>query len=623
MRLHRILSTRLLRPFAVVAVLAAVLWATINSENQRRQISTDDALRLSSLTWKVNEAIYEALRLHITLLQVEQGNVPAKSLQTRIDVLWSRLGIFGQRDISNDLDLKDMVKGYESFLTALEKSWGKDLNFNSQQLQAAKFELQALNTDFRRLWITDYLQQHRSVVHFAQYNSNRDAVFHNNLIIASFVAVLIYCAFECVVSFLAAKKERALRREAIKKSEEKSAFVANVSHEIRTPLNGVLGMAQLLSETSLTPQQNGMVGTILTSGKVLQHTINDILDISKIDSNAFVFAERVFSLQEIVQNVFVINEPAARSCGIDFSFQISSESPVKLVGDSMRIVQVVNNLVSNALKFTDVGFVNLRVSVRDVGSPSTRQLMFSIEDSGCGLSEHEAQLVFDPFYQTEQATQKKYKGTGLGLSISSAICKAMGGDLTVSSVLGRGSTFTATFEVKLFCSSAMQDIEKKEKIGDGLVRKISDLKRARQDNELSNSGLRVLIVDDSKINRRVLGAFSKKHSNSIEEAETGEEAISLTEEKYFDVIFMDINMPGMGGMAATSKILSEKKRLGLPPPIIIAVTANVMPDQLQEYRACGVDQTVAKPVRKRKIDCLLNEIGGRIAMDELGGQRTG
>lgn len=623
MRLHRILSTRLLRPFAVVAVLAAVLWAAINSENQRRQVSTDDALRLSSLTWKVNEAIYEALRLHIALLQVEQGNAPAKSLQTRIDVLWSRLGIFDQREIFSDLDLKEMVKGYESFLTALEKSWGKDLNFNSQQLQAAKFELQALNTEFRRLWITDYLQQHRSVVHFAQYNSNRDAVFHNNLIIASFVAVLIYCAFECVVSFLAAKRERALRREAIKKSEAKSAFVANVSHEIRTPLNGVLGMAQLLSETSLTSQQNGMVGTILTSGKVLQHTINDILDISKIDSNSFVFAERVFSLQEIVQNVFVINEPTARSCGIDFSFQISSESPVKLLGDSMRIVQVVNNLVSNALKFTDVGFVNLRVSVRDGGSPSTRQLMFSIEDSGCGLSEHEAQLVFDPFYQTEQATQKKYKGTGLGLSISSAICKAMGGDLTVSSVLGRGSTFTATFEVKPFCSSAMQDIEKKEKIVDGLVRKISDLKRARQDNELSNSGLRVLIVDDSKINRRVLGAFSKKHSNSIEEAETGEEAISLTEEKYFDVIFMDINMPGMGGMAATSKILSEKKRLGLPPPIIIAVTANVMPDQLQEYRACGVDQTVAKPVRKREIDYLLKEIGGRIAMDELGVQRTG
>lgn len=623
MRLHRILSTRLLRPFAVVAVLAAVLWAAINSENQRRQVSTDDALRLSSLTWKVNEAIYEALRLHIALLQVEQGNAPAKSLQTRIDVLWSRLGIFDQREIFSDLDLKEMVKGYESFLTALEKSWDKDLKFNSQQLQAVKFELQALNTEFRRLWITDYLQQHRSVVHFAQYNSNRDAVFHNNLIIASFVAVLIYCAFECVVSFLAAKRERALRREAIKKSEAKSAFVANVSHEIRTPLNGVLGMAQLLSETSLTSQQNGMVGTILTSGKVLQHTINDILDISKIDSNSFVFAERVFSLQEIVQNVFVINEPTARSCGIDFSFQISSESPVKLLGDSMRIVQVVNNLVSNALKFTDVGFVNLRVSVRDGGSPSTRQLMFSIEDSGCGLSEHEAQLVFDPFYQTEQATQKKYKGTGLGLSISSAICKAMGGDLTVSSVLGRGSTFTATFEVKPFCSSAMQDIEKKEKIVDGLVRKISDLKRARQDNELSNSGLRVLIVDDSKINRRVLGAFSKKHSNSIEEAETGEEAISLTEEKYFDVIFMDINMPGMGGMAATSKILSEKKRLGLPPPIIIAVTANVMPDQLQEYRACGVDQTVAKPVRKREIDYLLKEIGGRIAMDELGVQRTG
>ena len=170
MRLHRILSTRLLRPFAVVAVLAAVLWAAINSENQRRQVSTDDALRLSSLTWKVNEAIYEALRLHIALLQVEQGNVPAKSLQTRIDVLWSRLGIFDQRDIFSDLDLKEMVKGYESFLTALEKTWGKDLNFNSQQLQAAKFELQALNTDFRRLWITDYLQQHRSVVHFAQYN---------------------------------------------------------------------------------------------------------------------------------------------------------------------------------------------------------------------------------------------------------------------------------------------------------------------------------------------------------------------------------------------------------------------------------------------------------------------
>jgi len=623
MRLHRILSTRLLRPFVVGAVLAAVLWAAISSENQRRQVSTDDALRLSSLTWKVNEAIYEALRLHIALLQVEQGNAPAKSLQTRIDVLWSRLGIFDQRDTFSDLDLKEMVKGYESFLTALEKSWGKDLKFNSQQLQAAKFELQALNTEFRRLWITDYLQQHRSVVHFAQYNSNRDAVFHNNLIIASFVAVLIYCAFECVVSFLAAKREGALRREAIKKSEAKSAFVANVSHEIRTPLNGVLGMAQLLAETALTSQQYGMVRTILTSGKVLQHTINDILDISKIDSNAFVFAERVFSLQEIVQNVFVINEPTARSCGIDLSFQISSESPLKLVGDSMRIVQVVNNLVSNALKFTDVGFVNLRVSVRDGGSPSTRKLMFSIEDSGCGLSEHEAYLVFDPFYQTDQATQKKYKGTGLGLSISSAICKAMGGDLTVSSVLGRGSTFTATFEVKPFCSSAMQNIEEKEKIGDGLVRKISDLKKARQDNELSNSGLRILIVDDSKINRRVLGAFSKKHSSSIEEADTGEEAISLTEEKYFDVIFMDINMPGMGGMAATSKILSEKKRKGLPPPIIIAVTANVMPDQLQEYTACGVDQTVAKPVRKREIDCLLDEIGGRIAMDELSVPRSG
>jgi CheY-like chemotaxis protein len=154
------------------------------------------------------------------------------------------------------------------------------------------------------------------------------------------------------------------------------------------------------------------------------------------------------------------------------------------------------------------------------------------------------------------------------------------------------------------------------------IAKTKKEEKARQDNEFSNSGLRALIVDDSKINRRVLGAFSKKHSNSIEEAETGEEAISLTEEKYFDVIFMDINMPGMGGMAATSKILSEKKRQGLPPPIIIAVTANVMPDQLQEYRACGVDQIVAKPVRKREIDCLLKEIGGRIAMDELGVQRT-
>ncbi|MCC6921344.1 MAG: response regulator [Alphaproteobacteria bacterium] len=376
------------------------------------------------------------------------------------------------------------------------------------------------------------------------------------------------------------EQERELRRakrRAEEASRSKSEFLANMSHEIRTPLNGMLGMAQLLQSPSAPERHAENVALILESGRALVTLLNDVLDLSKIEAGHLEIVPADVDVADVFGPLEKLWQSTAEDKGLDFSISLSATLPRRLRFDAGRVKQCVSNLVSNALKFTDRGEVGVRVSM-PATDPEAGLLTIRVADSGVGMDEATIARLFAPFTQADASISRRFGGTGLGLSISRRLARMMGGDVTVTSRPGEGSTFTLTIRAEPAASGPAA--------------------RAAAHAAPGKPGaLRVLVVDDVPLNRKVARLFLESAGHAATEAQDGADALALLAQGPFDVVLLDIQMPGMDGLETLRRIRASGESWSSVPAI--ALTANAMVGHRETYLAAGMQGYLAKPLDQR------------------------
>jgi signal transduction histidine kinase/ActR/RegA family two-component response regulator len=372
----------------------------------------------------------------------------------------------------------------------------------------------------------------------------------------------------------------------------KSQFLANMSHEIRTPLNGVLGMAHVMAGGRLASAQRERLGVIQASGASLLAILDDILDLSKIEAGRFELEEAPFDIAEVAGAACGIFGSMASTKGLSFSLEVSERAAGEWRGDALRVRQVIHNLVSNALKFTSQGEVQVRIDAPAGAEPSA--LTISVSDTGIGVAPGDLPKLFEKFVQADSSTTRRFGGSGLGLTICSHMVGLMGGTIEAHSVLGEGTTFSVCLPLTWLGAGSLSSPQPEEEEPSG------DL-----------SALRVLAADDNETNRRVMTAVLQAFGIVPVMVENGRAAVDAWRSGAFDLILMDIQMPVLDGVEATREIRGIEAAKGLARTPILAVTANAMKHQVDGYLAAGLDAHIPKPISVPALHAAL----ARVAVD--------
>ncbi len=370
------------------------------------------------------------------------------------------------------------------------------------------------------------------------------------------------------------------RKEAVEANKAKSDFLANISHEIRTPLNGIIGFTEIIMASIDSPEGHLYAGKILDESENLMTLINQLLDIAKIEAKQLQLNEEPFYLRNLLAETISFMRLRARNKGLKLNVDFDERLPSCIVGDSYRIRQILLNLLSNAVKFTNAGSVSLR-AVRELKSERELIVRFEVEDTGIGIPESMHDAVFESFVQADSSISRQFGGTGLGISISRELAELMGGHLWFESQVDLGSTFFFTIKTEVaedFNPDAARD------------------KGSRLLEGKSLKGVKVLIVEDYPTNREIAQHHLESAGCHVDLASNGLLALELVRKQSYEIILMDVHMPDISGLEVTRKIRSIPEFKDIP---IIGMTANVMPANRQECREAGMNDFIAKPLRKK------------------------
>jgi len=407
---------------------------------------------------------------------------------------------------------------------------------------------------------------------------------HANRYTHAILALTISLALALIVSeqlFLALsdmRKHAAMTRKA---EQEKSKFFAIMSHELRTPLNGVIGLLDAYGREVSPDRRQQLFGKIRSSADTMLVTLNDVLDLSKLEAGAFEIRPRAFKPQELVTEIAETWREAAMAKGLELSFKIDPAIPDQVLADDVRVRQILQNLLSNAVKFTAQGSVELQVSFTPV-SEEKIQILFSVSDSGQGIAETVKSRIFDPYVQAEDETDSANTGTGLGLSISRQLAEAMGGTL----VLRQSGPAGSVFDLSIPCQYGPTECE---------------YKVSRHETKTPTApeamSLRVLIAEDNPVNVLVYQELLKPLGVDPHIVENGRDCLICLDTEYFDLVLMDKHMPVMDGVTA----LREIRLRGDGAPLVVAVTADVLDGERQRLLDAGFDDVLPKPVRTARL----------------------
>lgn len=376
-----------------------------------------------------------------------------------------------------------------------------------------------------------------------------------------------------------------LAQKANAANEAKSMFLANMSHEIRTPLNAIIGFSDLLEQETLSPEQHEYIKLIRLSGQNLLEIINDILDFSKIEAGKIQIENLCISPAKTIENIISLFAVNAQKKNIKLTYSVKNNVPKKILTDPTRLRQCLINLVSNAIKFTDKGGIKIRLSL----DTNSNQLVFDVIDTGIGITDKKQKDIFDAFCQAEATTTRQFGGSGLGLTITKNLAQLLGGSLNLRSRKGRGSTFTIRIPA--------------------LTPDESDMNEAKEENSDSNQTSappnsfvgNVLVAEDNPTNQTLMKMMFERMGIKPDIAKDGTEAIEFTKNKEYDLILMDIQMPGKNGFQATE----DMRNKGIKSPII-ALTASTLEQDRKQCIESGCDKYICKPVKFAK----LQEIAG-------------
>lgn len=380
-------------------------------------------------------------------------------------------------------------------------------------------------------------------------------------------------------------------------SEAKSSFLGVISHELRTPMNGVLGAAQLLGATRLEPTQREYLSIIRNSGDNLLSLLNDILDMTKIEAGKMTFEIVDVSVQDLHKRVTGPFQAQAEAKGLTFSARFEGDAPAVVRGDPLRVCQVIHNLLSNAVKFTDAGEVAYTVRSERLGDDRVL-FAFSVKDSGAGISPEDLERLFQPFTQVDASSTRRFGGTGLGLTISQRMANIMGGDITVESTVGEGSTFTFTVEAEVVEWT-------RQEAAAPIAAEVED-----------GRSLSVLVVEDHPVNRMILEAWMSSAGHTSSTAENGQIALDMAAGQRFDLIVMDVNMPVMDGLTATRGIRAGAGVNAETPIVVLSASART-----EDHEAgldAGADAYLNKPIDFAALAQVMNHVGsGRAGLRAL------